>query len=176
MKTPPYYLAYEKRYQTVYEAGGERWGHSPNDQELYITLKEWVTANNLTGKNIIEFACGEGASGVILSELGCVYHGIDISPSAVMRAKETLRRYPNAKVDILDMVQEATSGKYDAALDCMGFHMLVTDEDRQSYLRNAFLSLTEMNLAGFTVEKFIEMNVSNSISYSASIYVRKPKT
>lgn len=151
------------------------------------------------------------------------------------------------------MVQEATSGKYDAALDCMGFHMLVTDEDRQSYLRNAFLSLeddspmlfykeayrsgnhedkikivkspvksydewlritgddyetpsarkisamgngdveimlpfvparandkdgyiTELNLAGFTVEKFIEMNVSNSISYSASIYVRKPKT
>ena len=89
MKTPPYYLAYEKRYQTVYEAGGERWGHSPNDQELYITPKEWVTADNLTGKNIIEFACGEGASGVILSELGCVYHGIDISSSAVMRAKET---------------------------------------------------------------------------------------
>lgn len=247
MKNQPYYFAYEKRYKTVFEAGAERWGHSPNDQELYIALKEWVTSNNLTSKNIIEFACGEGASGFILSELGCHYHGVDIAPSAVMRAKETLKNYPNARVDILDMVKETASGKYDAALDCMGFHMLVTDEDRKAYLRNAFFSLKdgspmlfykesyrngsnrekivkspvnsyddwlkitgddyetplarkvnmdsdieimipnvparandkdgyikEMKLAGFSVEKFIEMDISSNIPYSASIYVRKP--
>ena len=32
---------------------------------------------------------------------------------------------------------------YDAALDCMGLHMLVTDNDRKSYLRNAYHSLNE---------------------------------
>lgn len=242
MKNQPYYLAYEDRYKTVFEAGAERWGHSPDNQELYITLKEWVTDNKLTGKNIIEFACGEGASGVILSELGCHYHGVDIAPSAVMKAKEALKRYPNARVDILDMVKETIDENYDAALDCMGFHMLVTDQDRKSYLRNAFLSIqhdspmlfykeayrndnsvksvvnsydewlemtgddyetpsirrvaesdievmipyvpargndkngyiTEMKLAGFTVEKFIEMNISSNIPHAASIYVRKP--
>lgn len=244
VKGQPYYLAYESRYKTVFEAGVERWGHSPDDQELYITLKDWVIDNKLTGKNIIEFACGEGASGVILSELGCHYYGVDIAPSAVIKARETLKNYPNAKVEILDMVKEATNGKYDAALDCMGFHMLVTDEDRKSYLKNAFLSLKrnspmlfykesyrndssiirstvhsydewlkitgsdyetpsvcrvmgsgdievmipyvptrandkdgyikEMEWAGFTVEKFIEMDSSSSIQYSASIYVRKP--
>lgn len=248
MENQPYYLAYENRYNTVFKAGAERWGHSPSDQELYITLKEWVTDNKLTGKNIIEFACGEGASGIILSELGCNYYGVDIAPSAVMKAKEALKNYPNARVDILDMTKEITIGKYDAALDCMGFHMLVTDEDRKSYLRNAYLSLennspmlfykesyrsgnnsegivkvpvnsydewlkitgddyetpsvrkvdmgngdievmlpyvparandkdgyiTEMNSAGFTVEKFIEMDISSNIKYSASIYVRKP--
>lgn len=243
----PYYLAYESRYKTVYEAGAERWGHSPDDQELYNTLKEWVTANQLTGKNIIEFACGEGASGVILSELGCHYHGVDIAPSAVMKAKEALKNYSDARVDILDIVKETTGKIYDAALDCMGFHMLITDQDRKSYLRNAFSSLkndspmlfykesyqndnnhekvvkvpvhsydewlkltgndyetpslrrvigsgnievmipyvparandkdgyiTEMQQAGFTVEKFMEMESSSSILYAASIYVRKP--
>ena len=65
MEQQPYYLAYEKRYRAVFEAGAERWGHSPDDQELFNALKEWVTANHLTGKSIIEFACGEGAGGII---------------------------------------------------------------------------------------------------------------
>jgi hypothetical protein len=33
----------------------------------------------------------------------------------------------------------------------------------------------ELNKIGFYIEKFIEMNVSNAIPYSASIYVRKGK-
>lgn len=83
----PYYMAYEKRYQAVFSAGAERWGHSPNDDVLYNTLKSWVEENDLKGKSIIEYACGEGACGVILSELGCNYHGVDISPSAIEKQK-----------------------------------------------------------------------------------------
>lgn len=248
MENKPYYLAYEKRYKTVYESGAERWGHSLDDEELYTTLKAWVEDNHLKGKSIVEFACGEGASGVILSELGCHYTGFDISSSAVKKANNTLRNYPNARADIFDMVKQRPIEKYDAALDCMGLHMLVTDGDRQAYLKNAFWSLkdnapmlfykeayrddkhrdqivkspvgsyeewlkitgddydtpfarkvdtangelevmlplvpsrandrsgymNEMRLAGFTVERFIEMESSKRIQYSASIYVRKP--
>ena len=50
--------------------------------------------NNLQGKTMIEYACGEGACGVILSELGCIYHGVDISPSAIAKYKELLKNYP----------------------------------------------------------------------------------
>ena len=243
----PYYKAYEKRYQAAFSAGAERWGHSPDDEVLYNTLKAWVEENNLKGKRIIEYACGEGACGVILSELGCIYHGVDISPSAIEKTKKLLERYPNATVEVLDMVKESVKEKYDAALDCMGFHMLVTDSDRELYLKNAYNSLKEnspmlffresyrkdgtyhgivnsveewaqitgedyctpqlrqvrnadngslmevlvpllparakdkkqyvdeLNKIGFYIEKFIEMNVSNAIPYSASIYVRKGK-
>ena len=38
MGNKPYYWVYEKRYKTVYEAGAERWGHSPYDKELYDTI------------------------------------------------------------------------------------------------------------------------------------------
>lgn len=248
MENKPYYSVYEKRYKTVYGAGAERWGHSPDDKELYATLKAWVKDNNLKGKSIVEFACGEGASGVILSKLGCRYTGYDISPSAVKKANDALKSYPNARVTILDMVKQRSNETFDAALDCMVLHMLVTDGDRQAYLKNAFLSLkdnapmlfykeayrddehkdqivkspvgsyeewlnitgddydtpfarkvdtangelevmlplvpargndrsgymNEMGHAGFTVERFVEMNPSKSIQYSASIYVRKP--
>ena len=67
----PYHKAYEKRYQVVYAAGAKRWGHSPDDEVLHKTLKSWVEENNLQGKTMIEYACGEGSCGVILSELGC---------------------------------------------------------------------------------------------------------
>lgn len=143
MMKEPYYLAYEKRYKTVFEAGAERWGHAPDDAVLYETLKKWVDANDLKGKRILEFACGEGACGVILSELGCKYRGVDISPTAVGKAKEALREYKDASVDVLDMVKDTVTEKYDAALDCMGFHMLVTDDDRNTYLKNAYHALND---------------------------------
>ena len=134
----PYYLAYEHRYQKAYEAGIERWGHRPDEEVLLQTLTKWVDDHRLRGKKVIEFACGEGACGEILSRLGCVYHGVDIAPSAVEKARHALEPYPNATVALLDMVNDSISGGYDAALDCMGFHMLVLDLDRRKYLHNAF--------------------------------------
>jgi hypothetical protein len=141
MPDKPYYLAYEARYKKVFAAGGDCWGHSTDDETLATTLEKWVSDNQLKGMNIIEFACGEGASGVLLSRLGCLYHGVDISPSAVEKAKESLWDFPSARVNLLDMVKDTLGEVYDAALDCMGFHMLVTDSDRAAYLRNAYNSL-----------------------------------
>lgn len=66
----PYYLAYESRYQTVFSAGIEYWGHSPDDEILVSTLQKWVGKNNLVGKKVIDFACGESACGVVLSKFG----------------------------------------------------------------------------------------------------------
>ena len=136
-----YHLSYEKRYKKVYEAGADYWGHTPNDDELTKYLTEWVNRHNLKGKRVIEFFCGEGASGVILSELGCVYHGVDISPTAIQKAKDSLTKYPNAVVTELNVVTGKIDGLYDAALDVMGFHMLVSDPDRKGYLNNAFSCL-----------------------------------
>lgn len=240
-----YYEAYEKRYQAVYAAGVENWGHSSDNKVLYNALKNWVEENNLKGKKIIEFACGEGASGVILSELGCVYFGVDISPSAIEKTAKKINKYPNAKCKVLDMVKDQPDEKFDAALDCMGLHMLVTDSDRENYLKNAYEILNdgapmlffresyrregtyqgtvnsfdewvkitgedyetlqnryvrnkkenkdvevfipllparakdekgyvkEFENVGFKIEKFIEMDVSEAIVSSASIFVRK---
>ncbi len=135
----PYYLAYEDRYRRVFEAGIELWGHSPDDEILVRTLTEWVAEHDLAGKTVVEFACGEGAAGVILSKLGVHYRGFDIAPSAVEKARERLRDFPDARVERLDMVKERAGlpETFDAALDCMGFHMILTDADRDAYLTDA---------------------------------------
>lgn len=134
----PYYMAYEDRYRRVFEAGIELWGHSPDDEVLVRTLAEWVEKNGLAGKTVAEFACGEGAAGVILSSLGVRYCGFDIAPSALEKARERLAAFPEARVQRLDMVKERAGlpEMFDAALDCMGFHMILTDADREAYLEN----------------------------------------
>jgi len=137
----PYYLAYEERYEAAYSAGVERWGHSPEEPELLAALTGWVERHKLKGKRVLEFACGEGACGVILSRLGCVYHGVDIAPSAVEKTKAAIAEFPGASVSLLDMVDEGVEGEFDAAVDCMGFHMLVTDSDRRKYLAHAIAAL-----------------------------------
>jgi len=154
----PYYHAYERRYRTAHEAGAVFWGHTPDDPGLTEALTDWVMINNLAGKRVIEFACGEGASGVILSRLGCIYHGVDVSPTAVERARLTLADCPDATVSRLDMAKWQPDGTYDAALDVMGLHMLVTDPDRAAYLKNALLCLKP----GAPMLFFREMHVGDA--------------
>jgi 2-polyprenyl-3-methyl-5-hydroxy-6-metoxy-1,4-benzoquinol methylase len=137
----PYYHAYEERYKTVFTAGIPCWGHDADDKVLNEVLSTWVSENNLAGKRIIEYACGEGGTGVILSRLGLVYYGVDIAPSAVQKATEALESYPNATVKQLDMVNERVNEQFSAAIDVMGLHMLVTDDDRAKYLSNMAASL-----------------------------------
>ena len=141
MESNTYYLAYEERYRKVFGAGVERWGHSPDDALLLSILQRWVNDNNLRGKRVIEFACGEGACGLILSKIGCGYRGVDIAPSAVEKAKAALKDIQTAKVSQLDMVHQSLGETFDAALDVMGIHMLVTDADRINYLKNVYDSL-----------------------------------
>jgi len=142
MTEQPYYDAYDKRYRQVYEAGGQRWGTAPDDPYLIETLHRWITDNQLSGKRIIDFACGEGGPGVIFSQKNCIYHGIDLSSAALETARTTLAPFPSATVSRLDMVRQRPTGQYDAAFDSMGFHMLVVDDDRSAYLANAFACLT----------------------------------
>jgi len=163
-KSKPYYFAYEKRYQAVYASGATLWGHTPDDEILIKTLAGWVTQNNLQGKRVVEYACGEGSVGVILSRLGCQYHGIDIAPSAIERAKQLLFEYPFASISLLDMVTECMDGEFDAAIDVSGLHMLITDTDRKNYLENVNVSLTQGAPALFFRESFSKNAYSGKVS------------
>lgn len=163
MDSQLYYEKYEERYQAVYAAGADRWGFSPDDKNLFAVLSEWVYNNHLMGKRIIDFACGEGAAGKILCDLGCIYHGVDLAPSAVASAQQLLAGYENASVSQLDMVKEPLPGPYDAALDSMGFHILITDQDRRQYLQNVYGCLCYGAPALFYCQSFRETAYEGSV-------------
>lgn len=152
-----YYMAYEERYRAVEAAGGGTWGHSAEDHGTNAALESWVRENALIGKCVAEFACGEGAGGVILSRLGCVYSGFDIAPTAVEKARRALAEFPGASVRQLDMVrQRLPENSLDGALDMSGLHMLVTDAHRAAYLKNVFWALKPSAPALFWQEAYRE--------------------
>lgn len=138
-----YYEAYEERYRAVQSVSADiLWGHTPEDAELRQYLSAWTGKHGLHGRRVVEFCCGEGGSGVVLSELGCMYQGYDLAPSAVRKAQALLEKFPDASVEVRDLAKDALpSCSYDAAFDSMGLHMLVTDSDRKAYLRNMFVCL-----------------------------------
>lgn len=152
-----YYRAYEERYRAVEAAGGGTWGHSAEERETNAALESWVRENALAGKRVAEFACGEGAGGVILSRLGCVYSGFDIAPTAVEKARRALAEFPGARVRQLDMVrQRLDENSCDGALDMSGLHMLVTDVHRSAYLKNVVWALKPGAPALFWQEAYRE--------------------
>ena len=55
----PYYHAYEDRYRRVFAAGIPLWGNDPDDPVLVDALTAWVMDNDLIGKTVADFACGE---------------------------------------------------------------------------------------------------------------------
>ena len=40
MDNKPYYYAYENRYQKIFEAGIEHWGHTPDDEILFGAMNK----------------------------------------------------------------------------------------------------------------------------------------
>ena len=40
MDNKQYYYAYENRYQKIFEAGIEHWGHTPDDEILFAALNQ----------------------------------------------------------------------------------------------------------------------------------------
>ncbi|MDR1688561.1 MAG: class I SAM-dependent methyltransferase [Clostridiales bacterium] len=187
---------FDKKYQEECENGIEKWGIKADNQDFKNIVIKWLSDNNLLNKKIIDFACGKAHYATWFCKLGCKYHGLDISPTAVQIAKDNLKNYSSAVIFELNIVDDVNviNEKYDAAFDAYGFYLLQKD-DRRKYLKNAYACLrngapmlfigldflengdsseaykTEIETAGFNVEKIDEYIYE---SFDRIFYVRKP--
>lgn len=150
-----YYRAYEERYRAVRDVTDGFWGHGPESEALKSALGNWVAENCLSGKRVIEFACGEGAGAMLLSDAGCIYTGTDIAPTAIEKARRNTAGRENVSFVLADMVKDTFGeGLYDGAADISGLHMLVTDPDRETYLKNVYRALKPGGYALFWQESY----------------------
>lgn len=131
----PYYLAYDERYQRVYEAGAWLWRSSKPTKELLDFLVSPFAPKN--GK-VIEFGCGEGVDSCYLAQKGYEVWGIDISKTAIEKAKRVAQ---NQRVAIKFLVEEVTSlhtlqsESFVLAVDIRCLHMLTDEQHRRNYLK-----------------------------------------
>ncbi|KAB8032288.1 methyltransferase domain-containing protein [Fluviispira multicolorata] len=81
-----YYYGYERRYKKVYDEGAFLWeSDSPN--EILVQFLEHFPIEKL-GKKLIDLGCGEGRDSLYLANKGFEVIGVDVSASALKRARE----------------------------------------------------------------------------------------
>ncbi len=134
-----YYYLYEDRYRRIHSQGFEYWISDPDEIPLVISsidkFLDYACCQPQTA-SIIEFGCGEGFLADHLLKRGFRYLGVDISESALLKA----RQIAGAKgkdvfllADVTDL-RQVPDDSFDISIDNQCLHMLVTDDHRAIYL------------------------------------------
>jgi len=137
-----YYLRYDERYRRMHERGFERWVSSPEENTGVLDSIDKFLKNvscEPSKTSIIEFGCGEGFVAEHLLSLDYDYLGLDISESAIEKAREhtgTQGRDSFLVADVLNDLDRISVASFYIAIDNQCLHMLVTDGHRKKYLND----------------------------------------
>jgi SAM-dependent methyltransferase len=126
-------FAYEERYRLVYQAGARFWNeHQPHPRLIECAGK--LPA----GSMCIEFGCGEGFEARALAALGLRVAAIDLSATAIRKAREETPAALGVDYRVGDVTDLRTvvgdHERFDLAADVHCLHMMSDDNDRRSYL------------------------------------------
>jgi SAM-dependent methyltransferase len=137
-----YYLRYDDRYRRIHASGFERWVSSPEENAGVLeSIDKFLKSADCepSKTSIIEFGCGEGFVAEYLLSRGYDYLGLDISRSAIEKAREhtsTKGRDSFLAADVLTDLDRIPDSSSDITIDNQCFHMLVTDGHRKKYLND----------------------------------------
>jgi len=147
-----YYNAYEDRYRRVYAQGVEYWTGDQEVAAVICLVDDFIKFSKGTpfSHSIIEFGCGEGFLAEYLLQKGYSYLGVDISPSAINKARNRISESDSRFMlgDVTNL-PEVRSDSFDFALDNYCLHMFVTDADRRRYLGEVHRTLKSGGYAWF---------------------------
>jgi ubiquinone/menaquinone biosynthesis C-methylase UbiE len=146
-KPKKYYEYYDDVYRWAYQAGMNSWlvdRHDGKSMKSFETdLKEILNLELLPPlpAKAIDLGCGEGQYTILFAKMGYEMTGIDISQSAIKRAR-MLSKEAGVKInfqtgDITDLSRFKNSS-FDLALQLHSFHVLINPKDRQAHLSEVF--------------------------------------
>ena len=142
MDEEKYYLRYDDRYRRMHDQGFERWVSSPEENDGVLrNIDKFLeyAGSEPSSTKIIEFGCGEGFVAEHLLSHGYKYLGLDVSESAIEKARQhTGAEGSNLFIvaDVLNGLDRIPDASFDIAIDNQCLHMLVTDEHRKKYFNN----------------------------------------
>lgn len=132
-----YYFGYEERYKKVYDIGADLWETGKPNKSL---LKAFRKFPNIFKGKVIDLGCGEGRDTIFLYQQNIDIQGIDISHSAIEKAKEKIGNFNEEKsifstgnVLYLNRYEDDT---FDLAMNMGCLHMINKNSDRLCHLQN----------------------------------------
>lgn len=129
--------AYEERYRKVYEEGAEFW-EEPLPTESLVRFIH--TLNWPKGLKVVDMGCGEGRDSIFLARKGFNVTAIDVSRSAVRRAKKWSKR---ERLSIEFLVADVTkvpikSEIYDLVINIACLHIITDQQVRDEHLSESY--------------------------------------
>lgn len=123
-----YYEAYDERYKEVHSKGISWFGENAT-QIVGDTIKKFGFDYS---SKMLEIGCGEGRDAKAVLENGYNLLATDISAEAIRYCKRKISAYENSFV-ILDCLNDKHSFQYDFIYSVAVVHMLVLNEDRNTF-------------------------------------------
>ena len=125
-----YYEAYDDRYRQIHSQSLQWFHDEPSPIVKKTVLKYGITKVH----SILEIGCGEGRAAAPLLEEGYRLTATDISTEAVRYCCERWPRYAD-NFRILDCIRDTHDATYDFIYAVAVLHMLVLDQDRDTFCR-----------------------------------------
>ncbi len=125
----------DEQYLRNYWEDRYRSNQTPFDVE---NPDEWIAELELKGQigaDVLDCGCGPGRTAIYLSERGHHVVGVDISQSAIERARQkATERHVEVEFKRADVLELSEIDEcFDAVVDIGCFHSLYTDADRATY-------------------------------------------
>lgn len=124
-----YYEAYDQKYQIILEKG-HSWSSNTPTPIVYNVMQKY----NLSSSSILEIGCGEGRDALYLLKKGYGVTASYISAEAINYCKLQNPDYCDHFI-ILDCINDEHEYRYDFIYSVAVIHMLVNDNDRNSFYR-----------------------------------------
>jgi ubiquinone/menaquinone biosynthesis C-methylase UbiE len=119
------YSSYDGYYQKLFAEGKTQWGSVEAQDELFAFAQRII----LPEQRVLLLGCGVGilAERLIDYNLECV--GIDVSETALEKARERLKDHPNYRFEVADVCNLPESlGYFDVIFDEHCTHCIVLDD------------------------------------------------
>lgn len=137
-----YYEAYDDRYKTVH-AKGVSWSSNISTPIVMEVIRKYGIDKNHA---LLEIGCGEGRDSSAVLENGYPLMATDVSAEAIAYCKRRFPQYAN-HFRILNCLSSELGAKFDFIFAVAVIHMLVPDEDRNSFYRFVYDHLNENGFA-----------------------------
>ena len=123
-----YYEAYDDRYRQIHEVKLQWFDDGPTN-----IVQKTIESFGITNKHkLLELGCGEGRDAFPLLNEGYQLKATDISEEAIRYCRNTRPEFASA-FQILDCVAGTLPEKFDFIYAVAVIHMLVSEEDRDSF-------------------------------------------
>lgn len=137
-----YYDAYDLRYQIIHDIGCSWSSNIPTPVVLEMLNKYSIPKYS----SILEIGCGEGRDAFLLLGEGYNVLATDISSEAIDYCKNLNPEYSD-HFSVLDCINDHHNIHYDFIYSVAVIHMLIDDNDRNSFYKFVYDHLSDAGLA-----------------------------